>query len=213
MVLGMDQVWVGLAEIGLGLVFCFVGHSAARVVLAVWGAIVGFVAGSFGYYLLLERFPGPPLATVPWWAFAIGLALLVAWLSFAFYTVAVLVSMGAVGFGLGQILVGALSMPGWISFAMGMAVAAGLVMVGWTLNLPKLLLVVLTAFVGAASVVDGIQLMLGQRLDWFDQMAWKVDLPSHTAWTVGFVVLAGAGIFIQYRQNSEDNLRDAYQRT
>ncbi len=212
MVQGLNQVWVGLAEIGLGLVFCFIGYTAARVVLAVWGALVGFVAGGMLYLWLLQRFSGPVMATIPWWAVSIAVALVLAWLSFAFYTVAVLVSMGAVGWGLGQLLVGAVGIPPWLSFATGLIVAAGLVMVGWTLNLPKVLLVVLTACVGAGGVLDGVQLMLGHRLAWFDQMGWKTDLPTHAAWTIAFAVLAIAGMFFQFRQNSEDNLRDAYKR-
>jgi hypothetical protein len=212
MVLALDQVWVGLAEIGLGLVFCFIGHSAARVVLAVWGAFVGFAAGSILYVFLAQKYPNTVVVAIPWWVFSIGLALLIAWLAFAFYTIGVLISMGAVGWGLGQFLSGTLNMPGWLSFAMGLVVAAGLVMVGWTLNLPKVLLIVLTALVGAGGVLDGVQLMLGRRLDWLDQMGWKTDLPTHAAWSAAYVVLAGAGMFFQFRQSSEDNLRDAYKR-
>lgn len=212
MVQALDQVWVGVAEIGLGLVFCFIGHSAARVVLAVWGALVGFFAGSLLYVVLLPRVEGQVFAAVPWWAYAIGMALLLAWLSFAFYTVGVLISMGAVGWALGQSLSTTFNMPSWMTFGMGLVVAAGLVMVGWTLNLPKVLLVVLTAVVGAGAILDGVQSLMGQRLDWFSQMGWKTDPTIHAAWTVAFVVLAGAGMFVQFRQQSEDNLRDAYKR-
>ena len=42
----MGYVWVGVIEIGLGLVFCFLGYSAARVVLGLWGAVIGYFAGS-----------------------------------------------------------------------------------------------------------------------------------------------------------------------
>jgi hypothetical protein len=210
MVLGLDQVWVGVAEIGLGLIFCFIGYSAARVVLGLWGALVGFLAGTVLHVYLTEQLKWVFLAVVPWWVFAVGIALLCAWLSFAFYAVGVLVSMGAVGWGLGQIVSSALQLPGWIAFSAGLVVAAGLVMVGWTLNLPRLLLVVLTAIAGAGTVLDGIQLIMGHRLDWFDQLGWRTDLITHVAWTLGYVVLAGAGILVQARQHSEPALRDAY---
>lgn len=214
MVQALDQVWVGVAEIGLGLVFCFIGHSAARVVLAVWGALVGFIAGTLLYYLLIPQIKdrAPALLMVPWWVYSIGMALLVAWLAFAFYTIGVLISMGAVGWGLGQVLSTTLNMPGWLSFAMGLVVAAGLVMVGWTLNLPRVLLIVLTAVVGAGGVLDGVQVLIGKRLDWFSPIGWKTDLPTHAAWSVAFAVLAGTGMFFQFRQQSEDTLRDAYKR-
>jgi hypothetical protein len=213
MVQALDQVWVGVAEIALGLVFCFIGNSAARVVLAVWGALVGFTAGSLLYVMLLPRLQGNVMAAVPWWVYSIGVALLLAWLAFAFYTVGVLISMGALGWGLGQALSVTLDMPGWLSVAMALVVAAGLVMVGLTLNLPRVLLIVVTALVGSAGVLDGVQSLMGHRLDWLSQMGWKTDPATHTAWTVGFAVLAAVGMFFQFRQTSEDNLRDAYRRT
>lgn len=213
MVMALDQVWVALAEIGLGLIFCFIGYSAARVVLALWGALVGFAGGILLHALLLHWIPGGLYNIVPWWATAIVVALLAAWLSFAFYAVGVLVSMGAVGWGLGQIVSSALHLPGWIAFSTGLVVAAGLVMVGWTLNLPRLLLIVLTALVGAGAVIDGVQSLMGARLDWLSQAGWQFDLTTHAIWSAGFLLLAALGMYLQLRQNSDVNLRDAYRRS
>lgn len=206
----MDQVWVGVAEIGLGLVFCFLGYSAARVVLGVWGAALGFALGSFVHLALLQWTGSPILAAIPIQVFAIVMALVVAWLSFAFYTIGVLVSMGSVGWGLGILLAEVFHFPGWLSFALAMITAAGLVMVGWTLNLPRLLLVVLTALVGAAAIVDGVQFLLGQRIAWLDDAGWRLDFATNLAWTAGFVVLAVAGITLQLRQSPDRTLREAY---
>ena len=209
---GLAPVWLGVAEVGLGLIFCFIGYTAARAVLALWGALVGLVAGGALYVILVNWLHEPFVTWVPWWAVSIACALLLAWLSFAFYAFGVLVSMGAIGWGLGQFASTTMHLPGWISFGMGLVAAAGLVMVGWTLNLPNLLLVVVTALVGAGAIVDGLQAVGGHRLDWFDQVGWRTDLVTNTAWTVAFVVLAGAGMVLQFRQNSEDTLREAYKR-
>lgn len=211
MLMGLDQVWVGVAEIVLGLIFCFIGYSAARVVLALWGALVGFAAGTLVQVMVVDRMPGSFLASIPWWVYALVLALLMAWLAFAFYAVGVLISMGALGWGLGQLMSNTFHLPSWVSFSMGLVVAAGLVMVGWTLNLPKVLLVVTTALAGAGAILDGIQVVLGHRLDWFDQAGWRTDTATHAAWTAAFVVLVGAGIMVQFRQHSEGTLREAYQ--
>jgi hypothetical protein len=209
---GLAPVWVGVAEIGLGLVFCFIGHTAARAVLALWGALVGMVGGTLLYVILANWLQEPFTTWVPWWAVAIVTALLLAWLSFAFYAFGVLVSMGAIGWGLGQFASTTMHLPDWIAFGMGLIAAAGLVMVGWTLNLPKVLLVVVTSLVGAGAIIDGIQAVLGQRIDWFNQMGWRTDLVANSAWTVAFVILAAAGIIIQSRQSSEATLREAYRR-
>ncbi|MFT4108730.1 DUF4203 domain-containing protein [Propionicimonas sp.] len=213
MVLAMDPVWVGVAEIVLGLVFCFLGYPAARVVLALWGALVGFAAGLLLQALLLQSFADNALSRLPWWVYSLVLALVLAWLAFAFYAVAVLISMGAVGWGLGQLISSALHTPGWVAFSMGLVVAAGLVMVGWALNLPKVLLIVLTALVGAGAVLDGVQVILGSRLDWFSPDLWRTDFTAHFAWTIAYVVLVILGMIVQFRQRSDDNLRDAYKRS
>lgn len=212
MVPAMDQVWVGLIEIGLGLVFCFIGYSAARVVLGLWGALVGFVGGTLLHGLLVQWIPGGVFNVVPWWVTAVVVALVAAWLSFAFYAVGVLLSMGAVGWGIGQFVSNSLHLPGWIAFSAGIVVAAGLVMVGWTLNLPRLLLIVLTALVGASAVIDGVQQLLSSRLDWFDQGAWQSDPTQHALWGAAFLVVAGLGLYVQFRQSSDESLRDSYQR-
>lgn len=199
-----------MVEIGLGLVFCFLGNPAARIVLGLWGAVVGFLSGSVLYLAVFQWIGGGPLAAVPIWVFAVGLALLLAWLSFAFYAVAVLLSMGAVGWGLGHLLASALHFPGWLTFAVALILAAGLVVAGWMLNLPKLLLIVLTALVGAGAIVDGIQLLIAQRVAWLDDAGWRLDTGTHLAWAGAFVALAIAGMLVQFRQSSDANLREAY---
>lgn len=209
---GLEPVWLAFLQIALGLVFCFVGHSAARVLLAVWGALVGFVAGTLAYFALLAQPQAGFLAQVPWWAAAIAVALLVAWLSFAFYFVGVLVSMGAAGWALGQSVAGLADLTPWITFSLSLLLAAGLVIVGWTLNLPRALLVLLTAAVGAGATINGIQLLLNQRIDWFDQLAWKSDLFTQAIWTGAYLALLVAGMIVQFRQGSEDTLREAYKR-
>lgn len=209
---GLEPVWLAFLQIALGLVFCFIGHSAARVLLAVWGAVVGFVAGTLAYFALLAQPQAGFLAQVPWWAAALAVALLVAWLSFAFYFVGVLVSMGAAGWALGQFVADLLDLTPWITFSLSLILAAGLVIVGWTLNLPRALLVLLTAAVGAGATINGIQLLLNQRINWFDQLAWQSDLLTQSIWTGAYLALFVAGMVVQFRQGSEDTLREAYKR-
>ena len=50
---------VGVIEIGLGLVFCFLDYSAARVVLGLWGAVVGYFAGALLYLLARTQVSEP----------------------------------------------------------------------------------------------------------------------------------------------------------
>lgn len=206
----MGYVWVGVIEIGLGLVFCFLGYSAARVVLGLWGAVIGYFAGSLLYVALSQWLGGGWITAVPEWVFSVALALVMAWLSFAFYAVGVLFSMGAVGWALGQGASQAMHFPAWLTLALSLVLAGGLVVAGWAMNLPRFLLIVITAAAGAAGVLDGVQLILGNRMPWMDEGFWRLQTNTAVIWGVGYLVLMLAGIFFQSRQESGRTLREAY---
>ena len=206
----MGYVWIGVIEIGLGLVFCFLGYSAARVVLGLWGAVIGYLAGALLYVALSQWLGGGWVSAVPEWVFSVVLALVMAWLSFAFYAIGVLLSMGAVGWSLGQMAAHGMHLPAWMTIALALVLAAGLVVVGWTMNLPRFLLILITAVVGAAGVVDGVQLIMGNRMPWVDEGFWRLQTNTAVLWGVGYLVLMLAGIFFQSRQASGGTLRAAY---
>ncbi len=206
----MGYVWAGVIEIGLGLVFCFLGHSAARVVLGLWGAVIGYFAGALLYVALYQWLGGGWIAAVPDWVFSVALALVMAWLSFAFYAMGVLLSMGAVGWAIGQVVSQGLHLPAWLTLALSVVLAAGLVMVGWAMNLPRLLLILITALVGAAGVIDGVQQIMGHRLPWADEAFWRLQTNTAVVWSAAYIVLVILGIFVQARQKSGRTLREAY---
>ncbi len=206
----MGYVWIGVIEIGLGLVFCFLGYSAARVVLGLWGAVIGYLAGAVLYMSLSQWLGGGWISAVPEWAFSVVLALVMAWLSFAFYAIGVLLSMGAVGWSLGQMAAQGMHLPAWMTIALALVLAAGLVVVGWTMNLPRFLLILITAVVGSAGVLDGVQLIMGNRMPWLDEAFWRQQTNTAVLWGVGYLVLMLAGIFFQSRQASGGTLRAAY---
>jgi hypothetical protein len=206
----MGQVWMGAIEIGFGLVLCFYGHSAARVVLALWGALIGYLGGSLLYVALFQWLGGGWIAAVPDWAFSVALALVLAWLSFAFYSVGVLLSLGAAGWALGQGVALGMHLPAWITLSLSLLIAAGFVVAGWTLNLPRLLLIVVTAMLGAGGIIDGIQVIIGTRLAWTQESLWRSDTNTAIVWAGGYLLLLFAGIFVQSRQQGEGTLRDAY---
>jgi hypothetical protein len=206
----MGYVWIGVIEIGVGLVFCFLGHSAARVVLGLWGAAIGYFGGALLYVALYQWLGGGWIAAVPDWVFSVALALVMAWLSFAFYAIGVLLSMGALGWAIGQVASQGLHLPTWLTFALSLVLAAGLVMVGWTMNLPRLLLILITAVAGAAGIIDGIQLIMGTRVPWVDEGFWRLQTNTALIWSGAYLALLLFGILVQSRQASGGTLREAY---
>ena len=178
--------------------------------LGLWGAVIGYFAGGLLYIAVDKWLGGGWIAAVPEWVFSVATALVFAWLSFAFYAVGVLLSLGAAGWALGQTLAQGMHLPAWMTVALGLLIAAGLVVAGWTLNLPRLLLILVTAVVGAGGIIDGIQLIIGSRLPWTQESLWRSDTNTAMVWTGGFLALVLAGIIVQSRQHSEGTLRDAY---
>ena len=206
----MGYVWIGVIQIGLGLVFCLFGQSAARVVLGLWGAVIGYFVGAQLYIAAYNWLGGGWIAAVPDWVFSIGTALLVAWMAFAFYAMGVLLSMGALGWAFGQALSQGLNLPVWLTFSLSLLLAAGLVMVGWTMDLPRLLLILVTAIVGAGGIIDGVQLLMGTRQPWTDDAYWRLQTNTAVLWTGAFLALVLVGMFVQSRQKAEGTLREAY---
>ena len=89
----MSGILLGALAIIAGLIFCFRGYLALRTVIAIWGAFVGFALGSG---LASAATGDPPLTGVIGWSAAVVGALLITWLSYAFYAVAVVMVMTSV---------------------------------------------------------------------------------------------------------------------
>jgi hypothetical protein len=118
--------------------------------------------------------------------------------------------MGALGWVLGQAIAQGLHLPEWLAVALALVLAAGLVMAGWTLNLPRLLLILGTAIVGAGGIIDGVQLLMGTRQPWTDDAYWRLQTNTAMVWAGAFVALVLVGVIVQSRQKAEGNLRESY---
>ncbi|PFG15617.1 hypothetical protein ATK74_0137 [Propionicimonas paludicola] len=203
------QAWV---EIGLGLIFCYVGYTAARVVIGLWGAVIGLALGGAADAWLSERISY--LATQPWLhaVIIIVIAVAVAWLAFGFYWIGVLAALGSIGWGLGTVLSSSLHLADATAFGVTALVAGLAVVAGWVLDLPRTLLILITALIGAAAVVSAAAGLFGSRISWFDPHAWALEPWFQAAWLGGFLVLAISGVVAQQHGKSERTLRAAYRR-
>ncbi len=203
----MSEVWLGIFAIVAGAVFCFRGYLAMRLAIAIWGGFVGFALGSS---LAATAMGTAPLSGPIGWIAAIVGALLLAWLAYAFYVGAVIIGMGSVGFGLGVGLAGLIGGPSWVSTVSGAVGAVALVVLAMVTNLPRLLLVLVSASGGASAIVGGVSLLLGQlRLN--SDLDAAVDLVTRQWWLgVATLVLFVAGTVVQLRGKSAANLRATY---
>jgi hypothetical protein len=187
---------VGIIAILIGLIVCLRGYVALRVIIALLGAWVGFFLGAG---LVAGFTDGGFLGATLAWVAAIAGAILLAWLAYAFYQVAVLLGMGALGFAVATGVLAALGVDSpLLLWLIGAAAAVLLVVLALVTDLPAGILIVLTALAGANIAVTGVLLLIG------DVTLLQLELgraPDDIAawWGIVAIALAVVGIVVQYR--------------
>src|SRR5574337_247157 len=119
----MRDVAFGLLAIAAGMLFCFSGFVAFRIVIPLWGAFVGFALGAGIVATAGDGF----LRTGLSWLVGLAVALVFALLAYLFYEVAVVLAMGSIGIALGTSLMVALGVD-WTGVIAIAAVAAGILL-------------------------------------------------------------------------------------
>jgi hypothetical protein len=207
----VDDILVGILALLVGLVFCFSGYFAMRVVIPIWGGFAGFMFGAG----LVDSFTDEGfLASALGWVVGIALALLFALLAYFYYEISVVIVLAAIGFTLGSTVMVALGVTwSWVIILVGLAVGAILAVVAVVGDLPMALLTILTALAGASAAVTGLMLIFGViSLEDFDSVATTERLDDDWWWYVIFGVLALAGMIAQIRSvsNLRASLREAW---
>lgn len=185
----------GLIGIMFGLVLCFAGYRLFLVLLPIWGFVFGMV---LGVQTMQALFGVGFLATVTSWVIGLIVGSIFAVLSYLFYFAAVAIVAGSLGYGVavGLLLAIGLDM-GFIVWIIGIVAAVIAAAVTILLNLQKLVVIVTTAIMGAAVMVETVVLM-------FRPMAAVLENPVRVALDVSplllvvFLVFAILGIIGQF---------------
>ena len=130
--------------------------------------------------------------------FVVGLVFAV--LSYLFYYFAVTVLGASVGYMIGTGFMALLGIqPGVLSFVVGVLAAAVLAGVVLFLNVPKLLLIVLSALGGAAIMMAGFLLILGRiPLEALQYGVVGSVIQASWFWLLVWLVAAGVGAVVQW---------------
>ncbi len=200
----MQDVIFGLAAIAAGALFCFRGYLAFRIVIPAWGAFVGFGAGAG----LVASITGDGfLRTGVAWAVGLAAAVVFAVLAYLYFEVAIVIGMVSIGFALGTSAMVALDVSWtWLVVLVGVVVGALLAALAIVVDLPMVLLVVLSALGGASAITTGVMLLAG-TIDTgdFDDDDLTTRAGDGWWWYAVYAGLAVAGIVLQIRD--ADRLR------
>lgn len=207
----MGDVILGIIAILVGLLFCFRGYLAMRLVIPIWGAFAGFM---FGAGLIANVTDEGFLASVLGWVVGAVLALVAGLLAYLYYEVAVILAMSAIGFTLGTSTMVALGVTwDWLTILVGLAVGILLALIAIVGDLPMALLTVLTSLAGASAVVTGTMLLFGViSTDDFDVAATTQQLDDDWWWYALYAGLAIAGMIAQFTSTARmrASLRDMW---
>jgi hypothetical protein len=194
--MGFELLCVTMIALLFGAAVCFAGYRLFLALLPIWGFFVGFALGA---QTLQALFGMGFLATTTSWVVGFIVGALFAVLSYLFYTVAIAMAAGSLGYALGAGLMHLIGLNlGLIVWLVGIAVAIVLVVLTFVLNLQKWVLVVATAIGGAGAVV--LTLMFGPAgasLARFVENPVRLALQDSPLWAILFVILAIGGIVVQ----------------
>jgi hypothetical protein len=209
----MNDWLAGLLAIGVGAVFCFRGFIAMRIVIAIWGALVGFVLGAS-----IGADDKGLLGTALSWTLGLILAIVFALIAYLYYVISIAIAMGSIGFVLGASLIVALGISwNWLVVLSGLALGVALAVIAIVGDLPTILLVLLSAGAGASAIVGGIML-LTDTLDTEEitvSAAITEQLNDHWYWYALWVGAAITGVVVQVMAagRMSANMREAWSTT
>ncbi len=189
---------VAIVALLLGAAFCFFGFRFFLILLPIFAFVLGVNVGTDATTAI---FGDGTFATVTSWVVGLIAALAFAIFSYLFYYIAVAVLGGAVGYAIGASAWGLIGNEyGAIALVIGLAVGVVFAVGVLMLNVPKYLVVVLTALGGAATVLAGWFILIGKVPS--DQIHWTyIGFLIRDSWfyLIVFGVLAAAGIIAQMR--------------
>ena len=189
-----------------GLLMAFFGYRLFLLLLPVWGFFFGLALGADTIQTLLG---GGFLGTITSWVVGFVVGAVFAVLSYLFYMFAVAVVAGSLGYVVTAVILRGIGLSaGWLIWIIAMIVAVVVIFVTFRFNLQKWVIIIATAVLGTA-VTIGTFIMLFYPASQFLENPVKVALQSSWLLMLMGIVMAVAGIVVQYRQNKSFTL-DSY---
>jgi hypothetical protein len=197
----MEDVIVGLLAVAAGALFCFRGYLTMRLVIPAWGALVGFLLGAG---VVAQLGDDDLLATVAGWLVGALVGVLFGLVAYLYYEVSVVVGMAGIGFSLGTAVMVALGVRwSWLVILVGVLAAIALAAAAILVDLPMILLVLLSATGGAVVAVGGLMLLFGAvDLDAFDAARTTELIDDSWYWYGLYTGLVIGGILVQLRDRT-----------
>lgn len=181
----------------LGLLLVFGGYQLARILIPFMGFLAGLTVGGA---IIADTAGTSFLGTTLGILVGIASGVVLAIFSYMFYYAAVVIFTAAIGYWAGSGLMLWLGFsPGLVSALIGLAGGAALGLVGVLTNVPKYLLILLTAGVGAVMSVGGVLLLFHKiPVEVFSYKTASLAISYSFFWSMVAVALAVVGALAQH---------------
>jgi hypothetical protein len=197
--MSLESIIIGLLAIGIGLAWAFYGLKLFTILLPLWAFFFGLIAGAqWGQDVFGQS---GIFTTVLSWGIGLVFGVVLAAIAFFWYYAAIVILGGAVGYALGIGFFEWLGLgTGFIAIVIALIVGAIFAVGTFVLGVPVVLVMVFSAFSGAAAVVNGVLIFLGQiKLDTLDSGIFGSLLTNGVVGIVAFLVLGAAALYWQIR--------------
>jgi hypothetical protein len=197
--MSLESIVIGLLAIVIGLAWAFYGLKLFTILLPIWAFFFGLVAGAqWGQDVFGQT---GIFTTVLSWGIGLIFGLVLAAIAFFWYYAAIVILGGAVGYALGIGFFEWLGLgTGFIAIVIALIVGAIFAIGTFVLGVPVVLVMVFSAFSGAAAVVNGVLIFLGQiKLDTLDTGIFGSLLTNGVVGIVSFLVLGAVALYWQIR--------------
>jgi len=197
--MSLESIVIGLLAIGIGLAWAFYGLKLFTILLPLWAFFFGLIAGAqWGQDVFGQS---GIFTTVLSWGIGLVFGVVLAAISFFWYYAAIVILGGAVGYALGIGFFEWLGLgTGFIAIVIALIVGAIFAVGTFVLGVPVVLVMVFSAFSGAAAVVNGVLIFLGQiKLDTLDTGIFGSLLTNGVVGIVAFLVLGAVALYWQIR--------------
>jgi hypothetical protein len=191
-----ERLVIGPLTLIIGVLFCFAGYRLFRIIMAIWGLLLGFYVGM----QVISSFLGSgSTATYLAWGVGLVLGLALAILAYALYTAAITLLGASIGYVLGTGLMSGLGIGNQATLVVivGLILAALFAILILALDLARLLIVANTSLGGAVAMVLGILLLSNLlSVDALHLNQLSAFIKSSPGWLLLWLALAiGGGIF------------------
>jgi hypothetical protein len=196
-----------LCAVLIGLLFAsavaFFGYRLLFLLLPIWGFFWGF---GLGAQTIQALFGDAFLATVTSWVVGFVVALFAAVLSYLFFYIGVFLVAAGIGYGVVVVILLAIGLEyGFLVWVLGLIAGIALGVVTIRFNLAKPVIIVGTALLGSAAAVGLLMMgVVGASITNVLQnpISFVIGAGGFLAIVV-FILMAAAGMYVQFMQNRE----------